>query len=505
MQTKRGTRLTAIITVIMVFMVLLAGCGSKSTDTNDKSLETTAVGEQTATPAPVETKEPVVIKWATWENIIMAKEMAAKFNERNKDIKVEIDDFGGWFGNDQLTKRAASGEMPDVFNVENPSIPIQNKWVLDLKPYLDKETDKKFYDNFVATGTFEGKVVMLPSYIFVNGMVVNKSLLKANNLPIPEYGWTLDEYKDIVTKTTKGKTIGTNSVADLMKHIPSQINDSLGWGCWDGSKYVLGDEWKYAVDFTKDLFDKKVAIWQLTEHINPWDKPEGAERDAAFKQIADIYKDKFGEESDWNVYMKGNVATWLEFSWGIGFDKDPAFGGWEWDFYPFPVKDKGDVSRPGIVSDSLAISSSAKNPDEAFRLIKYLSYDPAAYDDRVDIIKNYKKEDAMVKYADISADRFSDTLIFNHIPAINDQSVRDKWGELNGIKPGLKYIINNLDKGYIDGFKFVPDFDNAYHKTIEKTVREQVFTGKKTAADLSAELEKKANDMTQTAIANMKK
>ncbi len=35
-------------------------------------------------------------------------------------------------------------------------------------------------------------------------------------------------------------------------------------------------------------------------------------------------------------------------------------------------------------------------------------------------------------------------------------------------------------------------------------MREEIFTGKKTAADLAAELEKKANDITQEAIKRMR-
>lgn len=490
-------KMSLAIAVVMSASLVLTACGNGGSKTpTDKTGATT--GEKTSTAAPV------TIKWATWENPVMAEEMAAKFNAKNKDIKVVVDDFGGWFGNDALAKRAASGEMPDVFNVENPVIPVQNKWLLDMKPFLDKETDKKFYQNFVETGTFDGKTIMLPSYVFVHGIIVNKSLVKANNLPVPDYGWTLDEYKNILIKTTKGQTIGTNGVVDDIKHIPPQMNDKLGWGTWDGSKYVLGDEWKFAVDFTKELYDKKVSIWQLTEHIDPWVKPEGAERDAALQQIKDIYKEKFGEEGDYDVFLKGNVATWMDFSWGLSFYKNEKFGGFDWDFYPFPVKDKGDKSRPGIVCDSLAISANTQNPEAAFRFIKYISYDPTSFDDRVEIIKNYKKDEAKTKYPNIKEDRLSDFLTFDHIPAINDQAVRDKWSEYNNVKAGVREMVNHLDTGYIDGFKFVPDFDNAYHKTIEKAIRQEIFTGKKTAADLAAELEKKANDITETAIKNMK-
>jgi len=508
-------KIALLMAIIMGVTMFLAACGGTKTSQDTSSGTTvsetgssgsTSDGATDTKKADTPAKEPVVVKWATWENRIMAEEMAAKFNEKNPDIKVVIDDFGGWFGNEQLAKRAASGELPDVFNIENPVIPLQNKWLLDLKPFLDKETDKKFYQNFVDTGTFEGMVFMLPSYIYIHGILVNKSLLEANNTPVPDYGWTIDEFKNILIKTTKGQTMGINGIIDIVKHIPAQINDNLGWGCWDGSKYALGDEWKYAVDTAKELYDKKVAIWQLEEQFsNLPEQSEGADGESVQDKIKNMYKERFGEEDAYSVFLKGNVATWLEFSWGLSFDKNEKFGGFDWDFYPFPVKDKGDKSRPGLVCDSLAISAKAKDPEAAFRFIKYISFDPSSFDDRVEIMNNYNKEEAMKKYPEITEDRFPEFLTFSHVPAINDQAVRDKWCDLNNVKPGLREMVNNMGTGYIDGFKFVPDFDTAYHKTIEKAIKEEIFTGKKTAADLAAELEQKATEITQTAIANMKK
>lgn len=506
-------KLSCVMAFVFVISILLAGCSQGGTVGEDVSQPSQGSSQETSTTTDEgksETsdegnKEPVIIKWATWENIVMAKEMAEKFNERHPDIKVEIDDFGGWFGNEALSKRIASGEMPDVFAVENPFIPIQNKWILDLKPFLEEETEKKFYQNLVDTFTFDGKVVMLPAYLYVHGFIVNKSLLEANNIPIPDYNWTVDEYKDILIKTTKGQTIGTNSIVDIPKHLPAQMNDNLGWGCWDGSKYVLGEEWIQAVNLTKELHDRKVALYQIEEDFpNPSDLSEGSERDAVLEEIKNAYKERFGEEDSYNVFLKGNAATWMEFSWGLFFETNEKYSGFDWDFYPFPVMEKEDTPRPGIVCDSIAISASTKNPEAAFELVKYLSYDPQAFDDRIDVIENYDPEKAKEKYPDLGEDRIPNELTFTFIPAVNDQSIRDRWCQYNNVKPGLKYMLDLLETGYVDGFKFVPDFDTAYHKTIEKAMKDEIFTGKKTAADLAPELEKKANEITQEAIEGMR-
>lgn len=494
--------LSLSLAVMLIAALLLTACGRGGGGTDVTTAKPTNTTEGT-TGAPV--TDPVVIRWATWENIYMAEEMAAKFNDRNPDIKVVIDDFGGWFGNDQLLQRAASGSLPDVFNLQNPDIPLQNKWLYDMKPLLDKETEVTFYDNFIEMGTFDDMLIMLPSYVFIHGVVVNKSLLTAYNIPIPGYDWTLDEFRNILIETTKGNTVGIWGIEDAMKHIPAQMNSNLGWGTWDGSQYVFGPEWINGVNFVKEMRDNKVSLMQYEEGLpNPWDLPEGTERDAAQKAISDMYMETFGEASSHDMYMKGNIATWFDFSWALWFDQSEDFGGFEWDFYPFPVVNKGDVSRPGIVADSLAISANTKDPEAAFRFIKYISFDPVSVNDRLEIVENYNKADALVKYPHITEDRLWDTLAFNHIPAVNDKTALERWADYNNVKPGVRFILENIHTGYIDGFKFVPDFDRVYHHTVEKAVREQVFTGQKTAADIASELERIANEMTQAAIRSMR-
>lgn len=492
-------RLSLAMVYLLTVLLLLTACGAPAGtgDATDKPEPTETAAEDE--PKEIE-KDPVVIKWATWENRVMAEELAAKFNEDNPDIKVEVQ-HAGWFGNNDLAQWAASGQMPDVFAVENPFLGIQNGWFYDLKPFLEKEEDPKFYENFIETGTYKGKVVMLPSYIYLHGILVNLSLLKANNIPIPDYGWTLDDYKNIVISLTKDKMIGTNSITELPKHIPAQMNDNILYGCWDGEKYVLGEEWIFAVNFTKELHDANIAAYQTEEGLqNPWELEEGAERDAAFEAIKNAYRERFGEDEAYNVWMKGNAATWMEFSWGLGFEGWEMYSGFEWDYYPFPVVEAGDISRPGIVCDSLAMLANAEHPEEAYRFIKYISFDPKSFDDRVEIIDNYDPEEAKEKYPDLTEDLFPEFFTFSHIPAINDQGVRDRWCDYTNAKPGLVYMLNNMHTGYIDGFKYVPDFDTAYHKTIEKAMIEQIWTGQKTAADLAAELETKANQITQEAI-----
>lgn len=485
---RKLSLVVASLTVLALIMTSCAGNKTKSKETSQK-------------------KEPVKIVWGGWENKLMALELIERFNKENPDIKVEFFSNGQWLGNEQMSKLVASNQMPDIINLENPVVPVQNDWVIDLKPYLDKDTgSKKLYNNFVKYGTVNNKVIMLPEKIYLWGLFVNKDLLSSYNIPVPGYDWTVDDYVNILKKTTKkGVSIGSNGVNEIMKHLPPQMNDSLGWGSFNEAKkeYELGDEWKYAANVAADLYKSNVSLYEHEDALGvPSNYPEGSkeQKDVNAKREK-FMEDTVGEKTDYDAWLKGKAATWMDFSWSLGFDKNAGFGGFDWDYYPFPTKDKGDKSRPGLVVDSLAITTKCKNPDAAFRFLKYLTYDIKGFDDRYDIVKNYNKDKLKEKYKGVLDDTFfNEPLNFGNIPAINDQAIISKWLELNNTKPGVAYMIGNMGTGYVDGFKVTPGFDEAYHKTIEKTVVEQVYTGKKTPEDLAQELQDKANEITKKAF-----
>lgn len=508
-------KLSAMLLAMALTLSMFSACAPQPTNTATNATsepaaapteapaeetEDTETAEATEAPAPA---DQVTITWATWENEYVAREMARKFTERHPEIKIELVK-SGWFAEKELTEWSATGALPDVFELANPDIPVKNGWLADLKPFIDKYPDIKAYDNLVQTGTIDGKVVFFPTYLFMFGVIVNKDLLAENNIEIPGYDWTIEDVKNIAIATTKGQTIGLNDVDVMQKHIPPQMNPALGWGSWDGEKYVLDDSWIQAVNFCKDLYDKKVGLYnQLDKMPNPWDLPEGKERDDASAVRMEWLKQNYGVEDAADLFLKGGVAMQMEFTWGMNFDKSnpEKYSGWDFDFYPFPVVQKGGaVSRPGLVCDSYSMSSACKNQDAAFTFMKYLACDPEGFQDRIDLCEAYDKDEAAAAYPELKPEAFPETVDFNHIPTVNDPAVRQQWADFNKVKPGVKYMMDNLQNGYVDAFKFVPAFDDAYHKLVQKTVVEQIYTGKKTAADLANELATKATEISQKAL-----
>ncbi|MDR1532601.1 MAG: extracellular solute-binding protein [Clostridiales bacterium] len=487
-------KLAVALAVVMTAAVSLAGCGGGG--------ETQQPAAEGGTAAAGKTK----IVFGGWEDQIMARYLAERYMAEHPDVEIEVFNNGQWLGNENMAKLVAANQMPDIINLENPVYPIQNDWVIDLKPYLDKEGDVDLPENFIKYGTFNDKVVMVPNAVYLFGVMVNKTLLQANNIPIPDYGWTIDEFVDIAKKTTKpGQTIGTTEIEPIMKHLPPQMNDDLGWGAFNEvtRKYQLTPEWLEAANISYDLYKSNATLYErLDANGNPWDYEEGSQERTTIEEArANFLLETLGETDAGTAWRKGKGALWFDFTWGMNFHTNPEYSGFDWDYYPFPVKDKGDVSRPGIVVDSVAITTKCANPDAAWDFLKYMTFDKAGVEARFDIVTNYTKEDAQSRFPGLEETSYFDTLSFSFMPATTDQALIDKWVEFNNAKPGVKYMMSNMDTGFVDGFKVTPGFDEAYHKTIYTVYKEQVLTGQKSASDIIDEVAKLADDITAKAYA----
>lgn len=500
MKKKQITAL--LMAALMTAGTVLTGCGDSASDEGKKD----DTGKKTEDGADKEEGdgEVKVITYGGWEGPIMIREMAEKFSELHPDVKI-VPVSEGWMGNEKLTELAATGEMPDIINLENINIPMQNGWIIDLKPYIEADPDiDQLPKNFLKYGEFNDQIIMLPGAVYVYGVMMNTDLVTSNSIELPEYTWTVDQYKDILKKCTKkGSTVGINEVRTLLKHLPAQMNDELGWGAFNETKkeYQLGSEYEYAVNTVKELMDAKVSLFEWMDTFgNQWDFEEGSSERLEIEEAkANYLMEVIGESSDWSGWKKGKAACWSDFAWATGFVNEEDYGGFNWDYYPVPVVEEGDTPRIPLVVDSMAITSTCKYPQEAYEFMKFLGYSSEGINARIDIVENQDMEALKEKYPDRPENEFTAPLTFGQMPATTDKAVIDRWAELNNVKPGLKWMVEHMDNGYVDGYKVTPGFDDAYHKVIEKVILAEVATGQKTFSDVAEELQTKANEITKEA------
>lgn len=297
--------------------------------------------------------------------------------------------------------------------------------------------------------------------------------------------------------------VGTTEVLTLIKHLPPQLNPVLGWGSFneETKQYELGSEYESAVALAKEILDANGAVYEQLDALGtPWEFEEGStERQEVDEARANFLMEKFGETDTWTAWLKGKVATYQDFSWSTSFGDSADYSGFDWDFYPIPG-DGTSACRPPFVVDSIGITSTCEYPEEAYEFVKFISFSTEGIEARMDIVETQDKDTLIAKYPELPEADFENPLNFSQMPATTDQAIIDKWAEFNNVKPGISFMLENLSNGYADGYKVTPGFDDAYHNTIQKTIRDEVLlTGQKTFLDVKDEIQAKANEITKEA------
>ncbi|WP_068779858.1 ABC transporter substrate-binding protein [Paenibacillus sp. GM2] len=203
-------RILAVL--LALFMVIVSACGAGSGGVNSKTDGNTA-GNNTAKGNDPGTEEQVELRimwWGDQKRADKTNEALKVFQEKNPNIKVigEFAPASGYF--DKLNTQLASGTAPDVFFLGGNVVDYANKGVLlDLDPYVGGVLDLTDMDqSMVEYGTFEGKLQHISVGANARGIVVNTAMFEKAGMPVPEDGWSWEDYarisQEISQKLGKG-------------------------------------------------------------------------------------------------------------------------------------------------------------------------------------------------------------------------------------------------------------------------------------------------------------
>ncbi|SFF35678.1 multiple sugar transport system substrate-binding protein [Paenibacillus algorifonticola] len=132
------------------------------------------------------------------------------FQKKYPNIKVqgEFAPSSGYF--DKLNTQLASGTPADVFFLGGNVVDYANKGVLlELDPYVGSELDLTDMDeSMVEYGTLGGKLLHISAGANARGILINTKLFEQAGIPVPQDGWSWDDYagisKDISEKLGDG-------------------------------------------------------------------------------------------------------------------------------------------------------------------------------------------------------------------------------------------------------------------------------------------------------------
>jgi multiple sugar transport system substrate-binding protein len=459
-------KLIALLTVLLMLAAFAAGCNG---ETPPPAGNSPSPGGESPSPndpgGPGGTELEATITYAIWGDREIAQKEIDNFNKAFPKITVELVDLIP--GVSELFAAAGARELPDVFWVSETPTLVTNKILYDLKPMLDPDPDfsaDNFFHGIGTLTTYNDRTYALPLNFYAEGVVfVNKDMLADHNIPFPGADWTYDDFVDILQRLTRPgeNQFGLQSSRDIRLFMYQNINPSLGYHtfCTETMKFNFTDHaYAQASEMARDIaFSQNLSTDFLTN-----------------RQLADMY----GMTADGGIadpLWQGKVAMSIGTSLRINVYRD--YANFEWDILPLP---KINAQRLALIPDYIGVSAATQHPEASYEFVKWMSFSRQGWMDRLDM------------HADMGMPYLS-------FPVTRDRDVWDKFLASPYIPDGMSALLNLIPSGYVEGFKWLPGWDQAIRAS-DGRYGVQFFEGTAFPSDHAAEMEQSANREIQDAM-----
>ena len=393
--------------------------------------------------------------------------MFEAFQAVYKDVDLEIRYFSdGDKSLNYILKQASINKLPDVVFDDAASVPtyVAQGLAYPLDNFVKNDPDIKYVSNEILDSYRYGeKLFALPNSIHFSCVMINLDIVKKLNLKMPSLSWTVDDMvaflKAGTTKEYSGceQLFGNYTIAAQLCPIYDKTVGLYGYDHKNG-KFNL-------TSMTKGL--------QLMTDLR---KIEGLEAFSLRMSGIDKYTAKFGNSNTSDTRMALKLGkTLVEFDSGTW--EDPNLGNFKFDncLWPYPQSEKG---RMPIHVDHSMMMKTAKNPEAAFQLLRFITYSSEGNLARLSM---YDKANSG-KYT------LSSRMYF---PVSNHPDIVAKFNTLN-LPEQYKYMYSNISKCYrADPKKYMVDFDDVIKTATEEW--NKVQDGLADATSTNATMEKKLN------------
>lgn len=316
--------------------------------------------------------EDVTLSYADWQLAQdiwgrSLKEAFAEFEKQNPGIKVAPEPVALAQRDVKFSTAIRGGAGPDVFALDMNPVKqyIEEGWVKDLTPFIEKEGGKKYLEDFYTRSvdpvSERGKVYGVPKNVVAMVLVYNEPMFQeAGITKIPE---TWDDFRTAMQKLTKATKPGGPV-----------------------------DQWGWTIVAAKAGFDLRFSAILRGfggDFLTPDNKKSALDSQAAkeaFKYVVDmIQNDKTMPPGVAQVDANGSrrmlankqIAVKIGTTWSIAevSGMNPNLDGWKvlkMSHIPQKVVDEKSV-RSTLYEKALFMNPNAKNPEAAWKLIKFLT------------------------------------------------------------------------------------------------------------------------------------
>ncbi len=330
----------------------------------------TAVPEGVATPVP--TSAPAAAEsnaslefamndspgWADAVNKMMKMYTDAHPNVTVKFTAISFDQM-----TTVLPPRFAAKEPPDLLLCDAFWPWVQQKLVLDLNPFIEK--DKVDLSIIADTGT--GQIIGDPTryglpFDFTGSVIpFNKTHFDKYEIAYPKPGWTMEDFGAMVVKATRDKAgkspLDSGFDPKNIEVYGTQLSNPFFFGAL--IKSFGGQPW--STDGKTCMFDEANALECFTFF-----------NDLACKQNAVMGPG--GAPANTDPFATGMCATSIEGEWQLALYKD--IQDFDWDCAAWPNGTKANWQYGG--SDALGIAKDTKYMDAAWDFEKFWIYNKEA-------------------------------------------------------------------------------------------------------------------------------
>ncbi len=282
----------------------------------------------------------------------IVNQIISDFNASQSDFKVELQSFPQAAYNDSVTAGALAGNLPDILDVDGPSMPNW-AWAGYMQPLkIDESKIASFLPG--TKGTWNGQLYSVGLWDAAISLVTRKSYLDELGLRVPtlDQPWTKDEFMDALAKAkASGKfqnalDLGTAWTGEWYPYAFSPFLQSFGGDIVDRSTYKTAEgvlNGDAAMEFGKwwqGLFTEGYA--QATQ--------DPADRDSGFNS--------------------GKYA----FSWNGNWAALGSLDAYD-DVLFLPAPDFGNGPKIGAASWQFGVSAKSAHPDGAAKFIEFALQD----------------------------------------------------------------------------------------------------------------------------------
>lgn len=277
------------------------------------------------------------------------------FREQNPGVEVRYvsglmkDDYSEW-----LSEQMLNGTAPDVFFVigEHFHMFAEAGALKDLTAMIAEDRDfdpRAFYTPAYESGAYLGVQYALPYECAPKLMFVNRSILDAEGIAIPDQAWTWDEFYEICQRVTRD-TDG-DGVLDQFGTVGYTWEDAV-----DSNGAGLFNEQGTECCLTSDHVGEAIVFIEKLEELN--DRYSVSRRDFALGNV--VFQPMLF--SEYRAYK----------SYPLSIKK---YSGFDWECLTMPAGPEGDnISRLDTLS--IAMNADTAHPGYAWELMKILTCDP---------------------------------------------------------------------------------------------------------------------------------